>query len=69
MRTGGVVVHVPLVLSAPEIGYDRLGQAVAKYVGPAFVAGAQALPVPETNLVELSRRLKQQDDREKETNI
>jgi hypothetical protein len=66
VRTGGVV-------QGPAIDYDRLADTLADKLGSrmtsAFVAGAQALPPPETNIVELSRRLKQQEDFQKQTDI
>jgi hypothetical protein len=65
VRTGGVVVHMPPAPPAPEIDYDRLGQAVAKYAGPAFVAGAQALLSQHVNITELRERIKKEDDFEK----
>jgi hypothetical protein len=64
VRTGGIVTG-----NGPAIDYDLLGQSVARYAGPAFVAGAKALPAPETNLTELRQRLKAEDKLEADTNI
>jgi hypothetical protein len=61
VRTGGVVQQA----TAPAIDYDLLA---AKLV-PAFVAGAQALPAPETNLTELRQQLTSLDKRDAATNI
>lgn len=64
VRTGGAVQS-----SAPAIDYDRFTDMMAAKLGPAFVAGAQALPAQEVNLTELRQRNTQLDKREAETNI
>jgi hypothetical protein len=64
VRTGGVVQA-----AVPAIDYDQLGKAMAQYLAPAFIAGAKALPAPETNLTELRQQLQQLDKRDAQTNI
>lgn len=55
--------------AGPAIDYEALGDVLAETIGSAFVAGAQALPAPETNLVELRQRVWQLGKRDAETNI
>ncbi|MGI4872056.1 MAG: hypothetical protein ACRYFX_12865, partial [Janthinobacterium lividum] len=75
--TGGVVVHTPPIdydrlaaaLAARPTDHEALADTLAAKLGPAFIAGARALPVPETNLTELRQRLKQAEKDQAQTDI
>jgi hypothetical protein len=77
VRTGGIVVHTPPIdydklaaaVAGPTIDYEALGDVLATKLGPVFVAGAKALPAPETNLTELRQHLTNLDKRDAQTNI
>ena len=61
VRTGGVVQ-----VAAPAIDYEQLGSVLARHLGPAFVAGAQSLPAPQTNITDLRERIKQEENFDKQ---
>jgi hypothetical protein len=77
VRTGGVVVHTPPIdydrlaaaVAGPTIDYEALGDVLAAKLGPAFVAGAQALPAQNLNLTELEERQRAREETKKQTDI
>jgi hypothetical protein len=64
VRTGGVVQQ-----AGPPIDYEALGDVLAAKLGPAFVAGAQALPAQSLNLTELEERQRARQETKKQTDI
>lgn len=81
VRTGGIVVHTPPIdydalaaaLAARPADHQALANTLADVLTdrlpPAFVAGAQALPVPSLNLTELRERNAQLDNYQSQINI
>jgi hypothetical protein len=64
VRTGGVVQQ-----TGPTIDYEALGDMLADKLGPAFVAGAQALLAQNLNLTELEDRQCARQETKKQTDI
>jgi len=64
VRTGGVVQD-----AGQAIDYTQLADTLAAKLGPAFVAGAQALPAQNLNLTELREKNKDIEKRESLTDI
>jgi hypothetical protein len=63
VHTGGVVQQ------GPSIDYETLGDVLAHKLGPAFVAGAQALPPQNLNLTELEDRQRIRQQTKQQTDI